>query len=101
MPEIHLRHPRFSYSYSGPFTKNRERIQTSRETKDSRHIYQNELDKVCFQHDMAYVDFKDLDRRTFNIAKYSEFDRYHKFYDKKSSSGTAKSGTKNVKPSIR
>ena len=101
MPEIHLRHPRFSYSYCGPFTKNRERIQTSRETKDSRHIYQNELDKVCFQHDMAYVDFKDLDRRTFNIAKYSEFDRYHKFYDKKSSSGTAKSGTKNVKPIIR
>ena len=31
MPEIHLRHPRFSYSYCGPFTKNRERIQTSRE----------------------------------------------------------------------
>ena len=24
----------------------------------------NELDKACFQHDMAYGDFKDLERRT-------------------------------------
>ena len=23
-------------------------------------IYQNELDKACFQHDKAYGDFKDL-----------------------------------------
>ena len=26
-------------------------------------MYQNELDKSCFQHDMAYGDFKDLTRR--------------------------------------
>ena len=25
----------------------------------------NELDEVCFQHDMAYWDVKDLNRRTF------------------------------------
>ena len=31
---------------------------------DSRHIYQNEFEKVCFQHDMAYGDFKNLTRRT-------------------------------------
>ena len=36
-----------------------------KETGDSRYIYQNELDKACFQHDMAYGDFKDLNRRTF------------------------------------
>ena len=30
----------------------------------SRYIYQNELDKACFQHDMAYGYFKDLTRRT-------------------------------------
>ena len=51
-----------------------------------RYIYQNELDKVCFQHDMAYGDFKDLNRRTaadkvlrdkaFNIAKDSKYDGY-------------------------
>ena len=32
--------------------------------RDSRYIYQNELDKACFQHDVAYGDFKDLPRRT-------------------------------------
>ena len=50
-------------------------------TGDLRYIYQNELDKVCFQHDMAYKDFKYLPKRrasdkvlrekTFNIAKNS------------------------------
>ena len=50
-------------------------------TGDLRYIYQNELDKVCFQHDMAYEDFKYLPIRrasdkvlrekTFNIAKNS------------------------------
>ena len=29
-----------------------------KETGDSRYIYQKELDKGCFQHDMAYGDFK-------------------------------------------
>ena len=29
------------------------------------HIYQNELDKTYFQHDMAYKDFKNLTIRTF------------------------------------
>ena len=24
------------------------------------YIYQNELDKICFHHDRAYGDFKDL-----------------------------------------
>ena len=27
---------------------------------DLRYIYQNELDKACFQHDLAYWDFQDL-----------------------------------------
>ena len=46
----------------------------------------NELDKVCFQQDMAYGDFKDLKRRTasykilrdkaFNIAKNHKYDEY-------------------------
>ena len=29
-----------------------------------RYIYKNELDKVCFQHEMACRYFKDLPRRT-------------------------------------
>ena len=33
--------------------KNKERIQKFKETGDSQYIYQNELDKTCFQHGMA------------------------------------------------
>ena len=29
------------------------------------YIYKNELDKACFQHEMANGDFKELKRRTF------------------------------------
>ena len=29
------------------------------------YIYQKELDKFCFQHDIAYGDFQNLNRRTF------------------------------------
>ena len=63
MPEIHLKQPEFTDSACGPFTKNKERIQKFKETGDSRYIYRNELDKACFQHDMAYGDFKDLAKR--------------------------------------
>ena len=58
---------RQNYSACGPFTKNKERIQKFIETGDTKYIYRNELDKACFQHDMAYADFKDLARRTDNI----------------------------------
>ena len=49
-------------------------------------VYRNKLDRVCFQHDMTYGDFKDLPRRTasdkvlrekaFNIAKNPEYYGY-------------------------
>ena len=32
VPEIHLRHPQFTYSACGPFTKNKERIPKFKET---------------------------------------------------------------------
>ena len=86
MPEVHLKQPGFTYSACGPFTKNKERIKKFKETGDSRCIYQNELDKACFLHDMAYGDFKDLNRRTaadkvlrdkaFNIAKNPKYNGY-------------------------
>ena len=76
---MHLRQPRFTYSAYGPFTKNKERIQKVQETADSKYIFQNEIAKACFQHDMAYGYFKNLPRRTtadkilrdkaFNIVK--------------------------------
>ena len=71
--------PRFIYNASGPFTKNELGIQKFKETGDLRHLYQKELNKSCFQHHMAYREFKILTRRTafnktlhdkaFNIAK--------------------------------
>ena len=58
MPEMHLKQPGYTYRAFGPFTKNKERIQKFKETEDPQCIYQNKLDKACFQHDMAYGDFK-------------------------------------------
>ena len=102
MPEMHLRQQELTYSACGPFTKNKERIQKFKETGDTSCIYKNELDKACFQHDMAYGYFKDLKRRTFsdkvlrdkafNIAKNPRYNGYqrglasmvYKFVDKKS-----------------
>ena len=81
---------------------------TIKEIRDSQYIYQNELDKACFQHDMAYGDFKDLTRRTafdkilcdkaFNIAKNPKYDEYQRslasmvynLLDKKTASGAVK-----------
>ena len=65
MPEMHLKQPRFTYSACRPFTKNKERIQKLKKTGETSCIYKNELFKACFQHDMAYEDFRDLVRRTF------------------------------------
>ena len=101
MPEMHLKQPGFTYSACGPFTKNKERIQKFNETGNTDYIYKNELDKACFQHDMAYGDFKDLAKRTFadkvlrgkafKIASDQKYDGYERglasmvytFFDKK------------------
>ena len=91
--------------------KNLKNRRKYKETVDSRYIYQNELDKACFQHDMASGDFKNLTRRAasdkilrdkaFNIAKYPKYDGYqggpasmaYKFFDKKTSSSGIKNET--------
>ena len=64
MPEMHLRQPDFTYSACGPFTKNKERIKNFMQTGNADFFYKNQLDKGCFQHDMAYCKAKDLVRRT-------------------------------------
>ena len=55
-----------------------------KERGDSRYIYQNELGKAWFQHDMAYGNFKDLHRTTasdkvlrdkaYDISKNPKYD---------------------------
>ena len=39
MPDMHSRGSGFTYSACGLFTKNRERVQKSKETVDSQYIY--------------------------------------------------------------
>ena len=47
MPEMRLRHSGLTYSAYGPCSENKERIKKLKETRDSRYIYQNELDKLA------------------------------------------------------
>ena len=57
MPQMQLKQSGFTYSACGQFTKNKERIQKFRDTEDTNYILKNELDKSCFQHDVAYGNF--------------------------------------------
>ena len=104
LPEMHIRELGFTYSVCGPFTKNNERIKKFMQTGNTDFIYKNELDKACFQHDMAYGKSKDLVKRTqsdkvlrdkaFKIASSPKYNGYqrglasmvYKFFDKKSMS---------------
>ena len=101
MPEMHFRETGLTYSASGSFTKNKKRMQKFKESENSRYVYQNELDKVSFQHDMAYTDFKCLTKRTasdkilrdkaIDIARNPKYNGYqrglasmvYKLFDKK------------------
>ena len=119
MPEMYLRQPQFVYSACGPFTRNKERINEFKRTGDTRLLYINELDKVCFKHDAAYAKYKDVENRlisdhkvrnsAYGIASNPNYDGYqrglgsmvYKFcdskvapFDKKSMSGK---GIKNNK----
>ena len=104
MPEMQLKQPGFTQSACGPFAKNKERTEKFMQTGNTNFIYKNELDKACFQHDMAYGKTKDLVKRTqsdkvlkdkaFKIASDRKYDGYerglasmvYKFFDKKSTS---------------
>ena len=108
-PELHLEQPGFTYSACVPFTRNKERIDKFMQTGSTEFIYRNELDKACFQHDLAYKKtYLDLAKRTqsdkvvrdkaFKIASDPKYDGYqrglssmvYKFFDKTSSgSGVA------------
>ena len=58
------------------------------QTGNTNFIYKNELDKACFQHDMAYGKSRDLAKRTqsaevlrdqaFQIASDPKYDRYQR-----------------------
>ena len=92
--------------------KTKKEFKKLKETEDSRYIYQNELDKAWFQHDLTYGDFEDLNKRTtadkvlrdkaFSIAKNPKYDgcqhglafMVYKFFNKITSGGKVK--TENI-----
>ena len=72
MPEMDLKQPK--------------RIEKFMRTENTNFKYKNELDKTCFQHDMAYEKSKDLTKwtksdkvlrdKTFKIASDPKYDGY-------------------------
>ena len=57
-------------------------------TENTNYIYKNDLDKACFQHDMAHHKYNDLTKRTqsdkvlkhkaFKIASNQKYDGYQR-----------------------
>ena len=82
--------------------------------QDIQIYYRNKVDKTCFQHDVAYGDFKNLAKRAasdkflrnraFNIVKNPKYDRYqrglvsivYKFFAKNSSGSAVTNETKEI-----
>ena len=89
MPELHLyQHKIGKYSACGPFNKHKRRIKSFMQDDRLSHICKNELDKACFQHDMAYNKYKDIKGRTqsdivlknkaYKIATNPKFDSFQR-----------------------
>ena len=114
MPKLHLVDPIVKkYSACGPFTKHTQRIQDFLNTGELSYIYKNDLDKACFQHDMTYNEFNDLEKRTqsdivlknkaLKIASNPKCNGYerglanmvYKFFDKKSKGSGLKENQRN------
>ena len=114
MPEIDLKQYGFMYRPCGPFNSKKEKKQKFKQTVDSQYIFHNKLNKVCFQNDIAYEDFKGLTSRTasdkvlfdksFNIAKTLKSYGYqyrlasvvYRLFDKKFSGGTVTRASKSA-----
>ena len=112
MPEMHLKQSGFIHSACGPFTTNKGRIEKFLQTGNTEYIYKHGLEKACFQHNMAYGKYKDLNKKTqsdkvlrektFEIASIPKNDKYKKrlasmvytFFDKKYASAGIKSMSK-------
>ena len=88
MTEMHLKQPGFTYIACDPFTKNKERIKKFMQTGNTDYVYKNDLDRACFQYDMAYSKYKDLAKRTesdkvlrekaFKISNNPKYDGYQR-----------------------
>ena len=70
MPEMYLKQPGFTYRACKTFTKNKERIKRFKEavttvTTVTSSIYKNELDKACFQYNMANGNLRFSEKSSF------------------------------------
>ena len=63
MTEMHLKHPGFTYSTCGPFRNMRFKLSLSKRIRQSLFLT------------LGYGNFKDLNRRRANIAKYPKYDK--------------------------
>ena len=114
MPEMHLKQPGFTNSACGLFTKIKKELKNLKKQEILAIFTKMNLDKACFQHDMAYGDFKDLAKRiaadkvlrdkAFKIASDKKYDGYqrglasmaHKFFDKKTKGSRIANNKENI-----
>ena len=113
MPEMHLKQPGFTYSACGLFTKIKKELKNLKKQEILAIFTKMNLDKACFQHDMAYGDFKDLKRtiadkvlrdKAFKSASDQKYDGYqrglasmvYKFFDKKPEGSRIANNNKNM-----
>ena len=65
LPEMHLKQSRFIYdNFFWQFLKRKEEFKNLYKQEIQIIFIRNDLDKDCFQHDMAYGKYKYLTKRT-------------------------------------
>ena len=95
MLELHMIQPGVGkYAACKPFIKTSQCIDRFMKTGKLESTYKNDQDRACFQHDMAYGDYKDLSKRTKSdlVLRDKAKDGYQRrmatmvynFFDKKS-----------------
>ena len=55
MPEMHLKQPGFTYSVCGPFTKNKDRIQKLKKTKQETQVIFTKVNLIRLAFSMKWL----------------------------------------------
>ena len=86
MLQMHLRNSDLHTVLLNRLQNTQNEYKKFKETRDSRNICQNELDKASFQYYMAYENFKNLIRKTtsekvlrdktFNVVNHPKYNGY-------------------------
>ena len=81
LPEMYLKHSGFNYSACEPFTKNKERIQKFKGTRDTKYTFRNKLEKACFQLERRTTFYKALRGKALSISKNPKYGGYQRGLD--------------------